>query len=206
MKTIEYFLQGKKIDDRLNEDGLFLSEHLVAVIDGVSMGTWNIWHGDTGGLFAKNVLMNFLEEETAKGEAILRKREEEAAIRAAMEEAGEPEDESESEESEEDAEVKEPEEVPIWEMTPADFFHALNAALRKKAEICLEAQQEKHMALPTYGLIDIIEYPRASVIVYNDYYHEIWSYGGCNCRIGDKVYSHARELNALHAEKRAQIL
>ena len=35
MKTIEYFLQGKKIDDRLNEDGLFLSEHLVAVIDGV---------------------------------------------------------------------------------------------------------------------------------------------------------------------------
>ena len=23
MKTIEYFLQGKKIDDRLNEDGLF---------------------------------------------------------------------------------------------------------------------------------------------------------------------------------------
>ncbi len=59
MKTIECFLQGKKIDDRLNEDGLFLSEHLVAVIDGVSMGTRNIWHGDTGGLFAKNVLMNF---------------------------------------------------------------------------------------------------------------------------------------------------
>ena len=206
MKTIEYFLQGKKIDDRLNEDGLFLSEHLVAVIDGVSMGTWNIWHGDTGGLFAKNVLMNFLEEETAKSEEIVRKREEEAAILAAMEEAGEPEAESESEESEEEAEVKEPEEIPIWEMTPADFFHALNAALRKKAEICLEAQQEKHMALPTYGLIDIIEYPRASVIVYNDYYHEIWSYGGCNCRIGDKVYSHARELNALHAEKRAQIL
>ena len=143
MKTIECFLQGKKIDDRLNEDGLFLSEHLVAVIDGVSMGTWNIWHGDTGGLFAKNVLMNFLEEETAKSEEILRKREEEAAILTAMEEAGEPEAESESEESEEEAEVKEPEEIPIWEMTPADFFHALNAALRKKAEICLEAQQEK---------------------------------------------------------------
>ncbi|MBO6267652.1 MAG: hypothetical protein J6M58_05940 [Clostridium sp.] len=205
MQTIEYFLQGKKLDQRLNEDGLFQSEHLIAVIDGVTMGRWNVWHGDTGGLFSKNVLMTFLEDETRRGEEIVKKREEKAAELAALEAAGEIGENGESPEEEEGQE-QEPEEIPIWEMTPEDFFHSLNNAMRKMAEKCLEAQQEKHLAAPTYGLIDIIEYPRASVIVYNDYYHEIWSYGGCNCRIGDKVYSHARELNALHAEKRAQIL
>lgn len=213
MKTLESFLQGKKIDDRLNEDGLFLSEHLVAVVDGVTMGNWTIWYGQTGGLFSKNVLMQFLEEETAKGEEIVRKREEEAALLAAREAEGLTEESGETGEDagnagsgDEEEEEKEPEEVPIWEMSPEDFFHAMNNVLRKKAEKCLEEQQEKQMALPTYGLIDIIEYPRASVIVYNDFYHEIWSYGGCNCRIGDRVYSHARKLNEMHARKRAQAL
>ncbi|MCR5371379.1 MAG: hypothetical protein K6E83_11805 [Clostridium sp.] len=205
MKTIEEFLQGKKLDQNLCEDGLFLSEQMAVLIDGVTTGKWNIWYGKSGGLFAKNVLMSFLEEETRKGKEIVRKREEEAAIRAAMEAAGETEeDEAQEDSGAEEEEV--PQEVPVWEMTPEDFFHALNKELRKKAEICLEEQQEKQLVQPTYGLIDIIEYPRASVIVYNEFYHEIWSYGGCNCRIGGRVYSHARKLNEMHALKRAQFL
>ena len=104
MQTIEYFLQGKKLDQRLNEDGLFMSDHLIAVVDGVTMGKWNVWHGDTGGLFSKNVLMTFLEDATRHGEEIVKKREEEEAIRAAMEAAGDIGEEGEAQEAAEDME------------------------------------------------------------------------------------------------------
>lgn len=50
------------------------------------------------------------------------------------------------------------------------------------------------------------DYPRASVIVYNHYYKEIWSYGDCQCRLNDKVYSHVKKIDRLNADLRAYVL
>lgn len=38
------------------------------------------------------------------------------------------------------------------------------------------------------------EYPRASVIIYNDIYKEVWSYGDCQCSINGVVHTHAKKL------------
>ena len=147
MKTIEEFLQGKKLDQNLCEDGLFLSEQMAVLIDGVTTGKWNIWYGKSGGLFAKNVLMNFLEEETRKGKEIVRKREEEAAIRAAMEAAGETE-EDEAQEDSGAGEEEVPQEVPVWEMTPEDFVATMNRALPPEMQlVSARALDDRHPAL-----------------------------------------------------------
>ncbi len=47
------------------------------------------------------------------------------------------------------------------------------------------------------------EYPRAAIIVYNDFYKEIWSYGDCQCRINEKVYTHSKKIDELNAYLRA---
>ena len=50
------------------------------------------------------------------------------------------------------------------------------------------------------------EYPRASIIVYNDFYKEIWSYGDCQCSINGIVYGHEKKIDVLNAEQRAYVL
>lgn len=47
------------------------------------------------------------------------------------------------------------------------------------------------------------EYPRASIIIYNDIYKEIWSYGDCQCRINERVYTHSKKIDELNAKLRA---
>lgn len=47
------------------------------------------------------------------------------------------------------------------------------------------------------------EFPRAAVILYNDYYKEIWSYGDCQCRINENVYTHSKKIDELNADLRA---
>ena len=47
------------------------------------------------------------------------------------------------------------------------------------------------------------EYPRASIIIYNDYYNEIWSYGDCQCMINETIYNHSKEIDVLNAGLRA---
>ena len=47
------------------------------------------------------------------------------------------------------------------------------------------------------------EYPRAAIIIYNDFYKEIWSYGDCQCRINEKVYTHSKKIDELNADLRA---
>lgn len=48
-----------------------------------------------------------------------------------------------------------------------------------------------------------LDYPRASLIVYNDFYQEIWSYGDCQCRINDHVYTHAKKIDQLNSALRS---
>ncbi|MDE6905782.1 MAG: hypothetical protein K2P76_12775 [Lachnospiraceae bacterium] len=47
------------------------------------------------------------------------------------------------------------------------------------------------------------EYPRAAIIVYNDLYKEVWSYGDCQCRINERVYTHSSKVDELNALLRA---
>lgn len=47
------------------------------------------------------------------------------------------------------------------------------------------------------------ELPRAAVIIYNDFYKEIWSYGDCQCRINGNIYKHSKKIDELNADLRA---
>lgn len=47
------------------------------------------------------------------------------------------------------------------------------------------------------------EYPRASAIIYNDIYKEIWSYGDCQCSINGAVHLHVKKIDELNASLRA---
>lgn len=50
------------------------------------------------------------------------------------------------------------------------------------------------------------EYPRASIIIYNDYYKEIWNYGDCQCSINGMVHTHVKEIDEINARLRAERL
>ncbi|MCI8433198.1 MAG: hypothetical protein HFH83_08435 [Lachnospiraceae bacterium] len=47
------------------------------------------------------------------------------------------------------------------------------------------------------------EYPRAVIIIYNDFYKEVWSYGDCQCRINEDIYTHSKKIDELNADLRA---
>lgn len=51
--------------------------------------------------------------------------------------------------------------------------------------------------------VKIEDYPRASIIIYNNIYKEIWSYGDCQCSINGKVYDHTKKIDILNSELRA---
>ena len=74
--------------------------------------------------------------------------------------------------------------------SPEDFFSSLNRLLK-------EAIKDNPDDIEMRG------YPRASIILYNNRCREIWSYGDCQCRINDKVYSHEKKTDRLNAELRA---
>jgi len=61
MKIKEYFTCGK-INDENNEDGLFISEKIIAVIDGVTTKTNNLYNGFKSGKIAKDIIINALED------------------------------------------------------------------------------------------------------------------------------------------------
>lgn len=56
MKIIESFIKSKYNIDSLCEDGLFINENYVAVIDGVTAKGKLLWDGKTSGCYAKELL------------------------------------------------------------------------------------------------------------------------------------------------------
>lgn len=60
--TIEYYIEGKYDDQSLCEDGLFIGEDFVAVIDGVTSQTGCTFQGMYGGCFAKKIILECLEK------------------------------------------------------------------------------------------------------------------------------------------------
>lgn len=59
--TIEHYIEGKYDDQTLCEDGLFIAEDCVAVIDGVTSQTGYRFQEMYGGCFAKNLILECLE-------------------------------------------------------------------------------------------------------------------------------------------------
>lgn len=52
----------------------------------------------------------------------------------------------------------------------------------------------------------LAKYPRASVILFNDVAGEVWSYGDCQCRIGDELHSEVKEVDRLLSELRSFVI
>ncbi|HFI0054930.1 TPA: hypothetical protein ACGORU_001262 [Streptococcus suis] len=61
MKIIETFIEGKFADATRCEDGLFIGNHFVAVIDGVTSKGQQLWEGVSSGVWAKNHIIEFLQ-------------------------------------------------------------------------------------------------------------------------------------------------
>ena len=57
MNILETFLLGKENNPDTCEDGLFISESLIAVIDGVTAKGTHLWNGKKSGCFAKDILL-----------------------------------------------------------------------------------------------------------------------------------------------------
>ena len=52
----------------------------------------------------------------------------------------------------------------------------------------------------------IVEYPRASVILFNSEAGEVWSYGDCQCMIGGAWHRDVKEVDRLMSELRAVVV
>ena len=60
MRVIESMLRGKYRDQLLCEDGIFIGDKIVAVIDGVTSRGKLLWNGGSSGRFAKDMLCEYL--------------------------------------------------------------------------------------------------------------------------------------------------
>lgn len=133
----EYFLEGK-INNTKNEDGIYIGKDIIAVIDGVTSKTNNLYNGFKSGKVAKDILLQALEKVTS-------------------------------------------------DMNMEDTLNFLNAELKKHYDL---HGKEK-------------EYFSAQIIIYNDYYKEIWNFGDCNCSINGKFHNHDKLYDRITSNARA---
>ncbi len=147
MHILESFLQGKENNPLTCEDGIFISDKLVAVIDGATSDGALSWEGHRSGYYAKEVLVKCMGEMGAK-----------------------------------------------------EFSSAQEVLTRLDAELC-----ESILSFGRESL-SIADYPKASIILYNDTTREIISYGDCRCSINGVVYSETKRIDRLNEELRAFVL
>lgn len=81
----------------------------------------------------------------------------------------------------------------VKEQNAEALFCRLDTVLKECAAVCEEELQ-------------IEEYPRASIILYQDDKKEIWSYGDCQCSINGICYTHTKKIDELNADLRAYYL
>ncbi|MFJ7830655.1 hypothetical protein ACQKL6_14450 [Peribacillus sp. NPDC097197] len=62
MNIVERSLVGKQVDQSLCEDGIFISNDFIAVIDGVTSKGELLWNGHKSGIYAKDLIINLLKE------------------------------------------------------------------------------------------------------------------------------------------------
>ena len=155
MKIIESMLRGKYRDQLLCEDGIFIGNKIVAVIDGVTSHGTLFWHGGSSGRFAKDMLCEYL-----------RSHEDELA-----------------------------------EVSAKECFHRLNCVLAERGRKVYPSLYEGTPAADR-----LAEYPRACVILFNSVAGEVWSYGDCRCRIGEKLHCEEKEVDRLLSELRTFVI
>lgn len=141
LKILEKYIQGKENNPDTCEDGLYIGEDIIAVLDGVTAKSTYLWNGVSSGCYGKNVIIDFLKKQ------------------------------------------------PLID-SPEKFFMDADRQLKEVID-------------KNRNNIQTEDYPRVSIILYNDRCREIWSYGDCQCRINDKIYSHEKEIDRLNAEMRA---
>ena len=142
MEMIEKFICGKKGSLVDCEDGIIVTDNLVAVIDGATSKNGKLFSNQTGGAFAKNILSNVLFQSG------------------------------------------------VEELSCEELFSALSLTIKEHSE-------------KQYPELTYEEYPRASVILYNRYYNEVWGYGDCQCIINGEVHTHEKQIDTLNSELRA---
>lgn len=62
MQIIEKFIASKYGDDALCEDGLFINDKFIAVMDGVTAKGDILWNNKTSGFHAKETLLHAMEQ------------------------------------------------------------------------------------------------------------------------------------------------
>lgn len=143
MKTLESFIRGKRADQSYCEDGLYIGEHIVAVIDGVTTKGKIQLNGVTSGAFAKNTIIRYLNSNPN-----------------------------------------------LYKLSAEDFLSNLHFALSQAVN---ELNED----------IRYEDYPRASIIVYNGYYQEIWNYGDCQGIVNNCVLDFSKEIDTINSAFRA---
>ena len=154
MRVIESFICGKENNPVTCEDGIFISDNLVVVIDGVTAKGNRLWDGHKSGCFAKDLLLDYLRRSIEKCDE--------------------------------------------------DFAFAELGAVTLLAK--LDAVLHDEVAARCGNDLPAEEYPRASIIIYNDATKEVISYGDCQCRINDEVHSHVKKIDVLNSDLRAYYL
>lgn len=136
MQIKEYFIKGK-VDTKHNEDGLYINDGIIAVIDGVTSKTKNLYQGFKSGKIAKDIIMQALKS------------------------------------------------IKV-EMTAKETLEYINSELKRY----------QYLLGPN-------EYFSAQIIIYNDYYKEIWNFGDCNCMINGIFHNHDKLYDDITSQARA---
>lgn len=143
-EIIEKSLVGKSTDLSLCEDGLFINDYFIAVIDGVTSKGKQLWNGHSSGKYAKEILLQTLS-------------------------------------------------LAPYTIKASNMITLLNTHLQKAYEDDILKD-------------DMIEWLRASIIIYSDYHHEIWSFGDCQCYINQTLHQHTKLIDTLYATLRSQVI
>lgn len=84
--------------------------------------------------------------------------------------------------------------------TPEEFFSLLDRQLAIASGM---PARKAGAGNSDSGVLRFTDYPRASIILYNDICREIWAYGDCQCAVNGRVYTHEKEIDRLNAGLRA---
>lgn len=140
MKIIEEFIQGKNKDEKLCEDGIFISEDFLAVIDGATAKSDREDDGKKSGRIAMEVIKKSLASLSANVTA----------------------------------------------------YNAIKSISMDVSKIC-----------ESYGILNNLERPTASIVVYSCCRQEIWMLGDCQVLADNKLIKNDKLIDALLAEVRS---
>ena len=87
------------------------------------------------------------------------------------------------------------------EMSAEECFHRLDCVLAERGR---EVYPSLYEGTPAADRL--AEYPHACVILFNSVAGEVWSYGDCQCRIGEELHCEEKEVDRLLSELRAFVI